>query len=228
MESAILCAQVPGSASSDGDDRLPVSSEGRALRAFLDGMAVDRYWLRSNERILWETGEPSEVRDGKILEPLAKDETHCSAFVAAAALRLGIYILRPPEHSHVLLANAQFDWLPSPKAVNSGWSRVATPLDAQRRANAGYFVVAVVKNSDPMLAGHIAVIAPCEKSAPLVMSEGPEVCQAGFTNYRATSLQNGFSLHVGAWEPGGSGTVRFFSNSADPKLIGRVDRDASR
>jgi len=31
---------------------------------------------------------------------------HCNAFVAAAAKRLNIYILRPADHAQILLTNA--------------------------------------------------------------------------------------------------------------------------
>ncbi len=201
---------------------LPVTHDGRVLRGFLDGMAVDQYWLRSHDRIRWQTGEPYEFLNGQRLQPLGKDETHCSAFVAAAAQRLGIYILRPPDHSHILLANAQFDWLGGSSARDAGWYPVQSAEEAQRLANRGQFVVAAVKNPQPTVAGHIAIIAPCEKSLAGIAAEGPEISQAGFTNYRATSLQNGFRRHPYAWAPGGGGAIRYFANSADPRRMADV------
>ncbi len=215
-------AQGISSVASGVQEPLPVAPEGRLLRAFLDGMAVDRYWLRSHERVLWETGEPYEYRKGEALKPLGKDETHCSAFVAAAAQRLGIYLLRPPEHSHILLANAQFDWLQTAAAREADWRPVPTALQAQQLANGGQLVVAVVKNFTPTLAGHIAILAPCEKPAATILQEGPEICQAGFTNYRATSLQVGFGRHPGAWIPDGGGAVRFFANATSAQRMGDV------
>ena len=220
--SATIRGQSPSPADPPGWQPLSVSAEGRALRAFLDGMAVERYWLRTHDRILWETGEPFEVRDGHLMQRLGKDETHCSAFVAAAAERLGIYMLRPPEHSHILLANAQYGWLQSQRARELGWSSVATAIEAQQLANRGVFVVAVVKNPDPKAAGHIAVIAPCQKPADRIAIDGPEICQAGFSNYRAAALRRGFRRHPGAWKAGGEGAVRFFANSSDPSRIGDV------
>lgn len=86
-------------------NEMHVSPQGKALTQMLDSMQVEDRWL-AGRHINWKTGLP----DGR---PYAKSgaHTHCSAFVAAAAYRLGIYILRPPEHSQVLLANAQVDWL---------------------------------------------------------------------------------------------------------------------
>ncbi len=219
---ATTYGQEAARASPDRGEPLAVTAEGRALRAFLDGMAVELYWLRTRDRVHWQTGVPYEAEEGKLMQPLGKDETHCSAFVAAAAERLGIYILRPPDHSHILLANAQFDWLHTDTAKALGWRSLASPWEAQQCANRGEFVVVAAKNPDPKAAGHIAVIAPCEKPADQVAGEGPEICQAGFTNYRATSLQNGFLRHPGAWVPNAQGTARFFANSADPHRIGDV------
>ena len=71
--------------------------------------------------------------------------THCSAFVAAFAKKLGIYILRPPEHGQVLLANAQNEWLPSAGAAQ-GWRAVSNALEAQALANSGVLVVASYHN----------------------------------------------------------------------------------
>jgi hypothetical protein len=54
--------------------------------------------------------------------------THCSAYVAAAAFYLDIYILRPPNHQQLHLANAQVSWLGAdgvengPTAEEAGWS----------------------------------------------------------------------------------------------------------
>ena len=59
-----------------------------------------RLWL-AGERVNWESGAPVGAwRDDR-------PHTHCSAFVASAAKRLGIFVLRPPDHGAVLLANAQ-------------------------------------------------------------------------------------------------------------------------
>jgi hypothetical protein len=66
----------------------------------------------------WQTGLP----DGKT-EHFEGKHTHCSAFVASAAKQLGVYILRPPEHGQILLANAQYDRLAAAGQA-SGWTPV--------------------------------------------------------------------------------------------------------
>jgi len=83
----------------------PIDANGVRLERFLDGTRVESLWP-AGKHVSWETGIPDgkpEHGDGK--------HTHCSVFVAAVAQRLGIYILRPPEHGQVLLANAQYEWL---------------------------------------------------------------------------------------------------------------------
>ena len=54
------------------------------------------------------------------------DPTHCSAFVASFSKQLGVYMLRPPDHSPTLLANAQMRWL----SCEAGVYRLAYMLDA--------------------------------------------------------------------------------------------------
>jgi hypothetical protein len=72
----------------------------QAALGVLDGMKVESLWL-AREHVNWETGEPDKGQDyagpGR--------STHCSAFAAAVGERLGVYMLRPPEHGQILLAN---------------------------------------------------------------------------------------------------------------------------
>lgn len=56
--------------------------------------------------------------------------THCSAFVSAVCERLGVYVLRPPEHSQMLLANQQAMWV-NGTGEGQGWSNVPDPVTAQ-------------------------------------------------------------------------------------------------
>ena len=98
-----------------------VTPAGQWLAAAIDSLDVEHHWLRSHDHVAWRTGRPLWEEHGRRLTPLGKEETHCSAFAAAAADSLGVYLLHPPEHSHVLLANAQFDWLPSPAGRAAGW-----------------------------------------------------------------------------------------------------------
>jgi hypothetical protein len=195
----------------------PISPAGQWLSKFLDRMDVTHHWLRGNEHIAWKTGLPLLEEHGHKLTPLADDETHCSAFAAAVADGLGIYLLHPPEHSHVLLANAQFDWLPSDAGRKAGWSPVESPVEAQSLANEGELVIAVYKNPDATQSGHIAVVCPDAKAADAILAKGPQITQAGWTNYRSADLAAGFDHHPGAWKPDGRGGVRFYSHPIKPE-----------
>jgi hypothetical protein len=207
-------ATVEAAAAADADHgRLPVSPAGEWLAAALDKLDVEHHWLRGNEHIAWRSGLPLLEEHGKKLTPLAKDETHCSAFAAAAADELGIDLLHPPEHSHVLLANAQYDWLPSAEGRKAGWRAVGDAVDAQRLANAGELVVAVFKNPDAARAGHIAIIRPAAETPSEIRAKGPRITQAGFTNYKSADLMTGFNHHPGAWEANGRGGVKFFAHA---------------
>ncbi len=113
-----LCTDLPSPASSVET----LAPQALRLSQFLDRLDVEDHWI-AGQHIDWQTGDP----DGRG-EALPGRHTHCSAFVAAAAARLGIYILRPPEHGQVLLANAQNEWLPGP-GRNGGWRQLPDPLD---------------------------------------------------------------------------------------------------
>ena len=184
----------------------PVSDEGRALAAFLDGTRVDQLWPLG-WHIDWRTGEPNRPFPGG-----HEAASHCSAFVAAVAERLGIYVLRPPEHPQELLANAQLAWLDDQGAA-FGWRAVNDMLAAQTLANRGELVLAVFRAPNPHRPGHIAVVRPSLKDLTALENEGPQITQAGDTNYLSTTLANGFSHHPGAWRPGGAGGVRFYAHA---------------
>jgi hypothetical protein len=172
----------------------------------VDRLDVEHRWL-AGQHVNWRTGLP----DGRPERGTGK-HTHCSAFVAAAADRLGLYILRPPEHSQVLLANAQYDWLLG-QGAGSGWLRLNDASDAQAYANRGWFVVAAYKNGNSKKPGHIAMIRPCHKSADLIYQEGPQITQAGAVNYRSTSLKNGFAEHPSAFA---DNRILFFAHELAP------------
>lgn len=182
-----------------------ITPAARRTIATIDALNVEQHWP-AGQHVHWESGEP----DGKPEKTPGK-HTHCSAFVAAAAKKLGIYILRPPEHGQILLANAQYDWLQNESAQN-GWQPVRDAIEAQAYANRGYLVVAAYKNHHGDKPGHIAIVRPSEKSAAAIMNEGPEITQAGGNNYRDTSLRRGFSGHPMAWE---RGEVRFYAHAVD-------------
>ena len=82
-----------------------VTPQAQQLVRELDAMGVETKWI-AGEHVYWESGLPTGVP-----ETSPGKHTHCSAFVASAAKKLGVYILRPPEHGQKLLANAQNEWL---------------------------------------------------------------------------------------------------------------------
>ena len=170
-----------------------ITPEGKKLADFLDSMNVEKLWL-AGAQVDWRTGEPN----GKTHQN-PKTHTHCSAFAASAAERLGVYLLHPPEHSAVLLANAQQEWLCA-SGTNQDWYPVRSPLKAQALANEGQLVVVTCKNPNPDLPGHIAIVRPSTKSDQEILSEGPQVIQAGAVNYISTTTRQGFKNHHGAFE----------------------------
>ena len=169
-----------------------ITPAARSLIEQVDRLDVENHWP-AGVHVAWETGDP----DGKPESETGK-HTHCSAFVAAAAEKVGVYILRPPEHSQVLLANAQYDWLAQAGAAQ-GWVPIADALDAQRRANEGWLVVAAYQNHNSTKPGHIAIVRPSDRDENLIQRDGPLVTQAGETNYRSASLRQGFAGHPRAW-----------------------------
>ena len=186
----------------------PITAAGGRLATFLDGTGVDHLWLHGF-KVNWETGAAiSASGDGR-------PHTHCSAFVASAAMRLGIYVLRPPQHSAILLANAQMGWLRSPPAAAMGWQPLPDVTLAQIRANQGELVLAVFENPDPNEPGHIAIVRPSEIDAATLLAKGPFVTQAGGHNALSVPLAGGFASHKGAWVAGGSGGVRFFAHTVN-------------
>ncbi len=174
-----------------------ITPAGARLAAALDGMNVESLWL-ANEHVNWETGEPD--RNAEYEGP--GNHTHCSAFAAAAAKRLGVYLLRPPEHGQLLLANAQADWLAGEKGARGGWRRVSDMREAQSRANRGSLVLVLYPNPDSHVPGHIAIVRPSEKSSRSLEENGPEIVQAGEHNHARTNARLGFSNHPGAWPDG--------------------------
>lgn len=192
-----LAAELPLAATA-------VTPRGRRLAAFLDSLDVENHWI-AGSHVKWETGDP----DGREYSTEGV-HSHCSAFVAAACSRLGIYILRPPEHGQVFLANAQYDWLIA-EGAGAGWRPIADAERAQDAANHGELVVAAYRNPKPRKSGHIAIVRPSEKSASRVWSEGPEVIAAGEENYRSAPLNVSFRHHPAAWR---DHEVLYFAHNA--------------
>lgn len=178
-----------------------ITPAGDQLATVLDGMNVEALWI-ANQHVNWETGEPDR---GAAYEGPGK-HTHCSAFAAAAAKQLGVYLLRPPEHGQLLLANAQAQWLSSAKAASEGRLPVRGAEMAQTEANRGDLVVAVFANPNQHEPGHVAIVRPSEKSLMALERNGPDIIQAGTHNHTRTVVRIGFENHPGAWPEG----VRYY------------------
>jgi len=184
-----------------------VSAKGQSLAAELDAMGVETKWI-AGERVDWRSGLPN----GKPLTRPGR-HTHCSAFVAAAADKLGVYILRPPQHSSVLLANAQNAWLRDDGAAE-GWHELPDATAAQAAANDGELVVASYLSRRPDTPGHIAIVRPAARSVEEIAADGPLVIQAGTVNSAAISLREGFAGHPRAWR--GQGLSYFAHEVGSP------------
>ena len=184
----------------------PISAKGHRLEAVLDSMNVESLWL-AHEHVNWETGQPDKGPDydgpGR--------STHCSAFAAAVGKKLGVYMLRPPDHGQILLANAQTEWFRTEKGRQAGWRAVSGAQQAQTLANEGRLVVIVYESPDPHKPGHIAVVRPAARSKRLLDENGPSIIQAGTKNYSSTSTKVGFLHHPGAWPE----NVQFFEHPVD-------------
>jgi len=183
-----------------------ISPAGRRLEAVLDSMNVESLWL-AHEHVNWETGEPD--KDADYAGP--GRSTHCSAFAAAVGKKLGVYLLRPPEHGQILLANAQAEWFRAPGGKEKGWRELRTAHEAQLLANQGNLVVVVYESPDPHRPGHVAVVRPAHRLERLLEQNGPEITQAGQKNYLKTSTKVGFQAHPGAWPDG----VRYYAHAIE-------------
>jgi hypothetical protein len=125
----------------------------------------------------------------------AGSASHCSAFAAAVADLLGVYILRQPYISDLGLANNQSVWLSTNQA---GWT-LQNMTNAQALANLGQLVVASYYNPVPNASGHIAVLRPTTRSVADILANGPEECQSGIYNFNDTNVITGFNQHPGAF-----------------------------
>jgi hypothetical protein len=180
----------------EGKHHMNRTPAGSQLDAILDDMDVEGLW-QSGQYVYWQTGitmpVPPPASEGY------ETETHCSAFAAAAALKLGVPLLHPnpapkfvPEKH---LANAQAKWL---ETLPQGWQSVSGPVEAQNLANQAYFVLISyfnpnVSSSGVPESGHIQVVRayPGRTDAEL-KSEGPQITQAGVVNYKSATAAHGF------------------------------------
>jgi hypothetical protein len=198
------------------------SPGGTRLMEFVDGLPIETRWI-SGHHIVWQTGQQNGPQH---VGP--EDHTHCSALVAAIALYLDIYILRPPHHRQGLLANAQLDWLlaartfPGPTAAQAGWHTLGTSsaegvLDsAVAAANLGKLVVAGYRQptvGDPapsqIRSGHVVIVRP--QASSYSASEGPLVAMAGNRNWRSIHMRGAFRSHPTAWP----NNIQLFTHDTD-------------
>ena len=181
------------------------SAGGPRLSEFLDALPVATRWVHRH-RIVWQTGQQNAPEG---VGPMA--HTHCSAFVAAGALMLDIYLLRPPFHSQQGLANAQADWLAGtgghkgPTALDSGWVPLGASgddtalTDAVTAAGAAQLVVAIYRaRPAPQQHGHVCIVRPSGVRLP-PDDAGPDVISVGDVNRSRTSMRRAFHAHSGAW-----------------------------
>lgn len=199
----LLLATSPPSVTADRHQPCcgEITAAGQRLAGILDAMNVESLWL-AHEHVNWETGEPD--RGGAYEGP--NKHTHCSAFAAAAAKNMGIYLLRPPEHGQQLLANAQAGWLAGHEAQKQGWLEISGARRSQTEANRGNLVIVVYANPDSHEPGHVAIVRPSEKSEQALVRNGPQIIQAGNHNHSSTTVRVGFSNHPDAWPAG----VRYY------------------
>jgi hypothetical protein len=184
----------------------PVTPDGTKLAHFLDASDVMQRWL-AGWHVDWRTGQADRPEPGG---PEAK--THCSAFVAAMAERVGIYVLRPPEHPQNLLANAQMRWLRD-RGAEQGWRVLASYVEAQKSANSGELVLEAYENPNPHKPGHIAIVRPSEMTRAELDRDGPQETQAGERNALSIATAEGFRHHRNAWLPGGDGSIRYYAHA---------------
>ena len=169
-----------------------IAPQAQAMMQALDAMDVESKWI-AGEHVYWDTGLPTGVP-----ETSPGKHTHCSAFVAAAAKNLGVYILRPPAHGQKLLANAQNEWL-AEEGTSHGWIKLADANEAHAAANRGLLVVASYHNHHDERPGHIAIVRAGDKTPEQIAIEGPNVIQAGAVNKTSISVKDAFAGHPAAW-----------------------------
>jgi hypothetical protein len=187
-----------------------INEGGERLRGFLDGTHVETRWI-ANHHVVWQTGQRNGPPQG---DPA--HHTHCSAYVAAVALYLDIYVLRPPHHGQLRLANAQVAWLggfgdeSGPTASESGWrplgksggkgvlDNAVAAANAGKLVIAGYFQPPINGPSGQAIqgAGHVVIVRPQEDFRS---DEGPQVVSAGVKNFESISMRYAFGDHPLAW-----------------------------
>lgn len=183
----------------------PISEQASKLGQFYDQTNVESLWL-NGIHVDWITGASDKPADYQGPDRYS----HCSTFVASVTMKLGVYILRPPEHPETFLASAQGRWLLSSESINQGWTQLSDMQEAQEKANAGKIVLAAFISPVEFKPGHIAIVRPSEKTIEELNTEGPQIIQAGKYNYNSTSVSKGFGSHQNAFPD----KILYFSHQA--------------
>jgi hypothetical protein len=163
---------------------LPISREGFALAALLDGFDVEQHWL-PGYRVDWKTGN---VVDDDIEGP----PSNGGAFVAAVCFRMKVPMTAATAQN--FLPGSQHDWLARDGKVK-GWLMVAD-LEAQLLANQGWVVVAAWRNlaapGERTVSGQTAIVRPSKKPANEIAKRGPHIIEAGLQNHNDIALKDSF------------------------------------
>lgn len=210
-------AAIPAalSVAEDGPCCGPITPKAQHVLDVLNASNVEHLWQKRTH-VAWDTGEPDmSPGDEAVFASIDHRVTHCSAFVGAMSIRLGVYVLRPPYHSPNLLATAQTEWFASGTGKDVGWWQVDSAEQAQALANSGRLVVVAYASPDPKRPGHIAIIRPDARvTLERIRDSGPEITQAGDHNYLHSTVKRGFRDHPGAWPDG----VRYFAHDLPDQL----------
>jgi hypothetical protein len=166
---------------------LPVSAEGAALAALLDGMDVENHWI-AGQPVDWKTGNAVD-RDGTT--------NNGGALVAAIAARVKVPM--PPPVLENFAAGEQYDWLLD-QGPAKGWVLVGD-MEAQLLANQGWLVIAAWKDPAPAgareLTGQTAIVRPDGRPAAEIHTRGPRIIEAGPRNHNNIALKDGFPAKAG-------------------------------
>jgi hypothetical protein len=192
----------------------PIGKYGKLLDVFFEELHVEQYWI-AGHKIEWKTGVPVHPEKK---HPIS--HSYCSAFVAAVCLRLEINILMPPEHDLLFLANAQGVWLEN-QGGKYGWFAVPSAEEAQALANMGFLIIASYREHLPGKRGHIAIVRPSTKSDNLIDREGPDIIQAGKTNYSLTSVSIGFQSFGYAFK---NNKIRYFAHYIPHESLKKISK----
>jgi len=168
----------------------PIMAGAQRVLKVLDDSDVEHLWLKDHT-IQWDTGAS--------LGPIIHDsDTHCSAYTAAMAYRVGVYMPRPPQYRQNRLVDAQLDYFNSSTGRHDGWHKVDTPEQAQALANMGKLVIVgfhgTINQYDHII-GHTAVVRPSNRTEDQIQQSGPQISQAGWRNHRSTTVGVGFKRH---------------------------------